>query len=374
MSRFIQLHLLTSYPPSNLNRDDLGRPKTAIHGGRQRLRVSSQCLKRRWRTSDLFEEAFSDHMGTRTKEMGRHIYQRLIEEGVDEDDAEAWAEDIIDQFGKRKRSRKDAPLRNLELEQLAHFSPEERDDISSLVETVAEEDRAPTDDELDLLRSDHKAVDIGMFGRMLADSKEYNADGAVQVSHAITVHEAEVEGDYFSAVDDLNDGFLEAVDELNAADAPGARDDQGAAHLGEKEFGSGVFYLYVNIDRELLVNNLQEDEELADRAIRALTEAAATVAPSGMQNSYGSRARASYVLAERGTQQPRNLEAAFLSPVDGDDYLGEAVEQLEDVCEKMDRAYGKCADERYTLDVMGGEGTFDELLGFVAPRAEVSSQ
>jgi CRISPR system Cascade subunit CasC len=313
-------------------------------------------------------------MGTRTKEMGRHVYQRLRDEGVGEESAEEWAEEIIDQFGKRKRSRKDTPRRNLELEQLAHFSPEEREAINDLVETLAEEERAPSDEELELLRNTHKAVDIGMFGRMMADDKEYNADAAVQVAHAVTVHEAEVEGDYFSAVDDLNDGFMEAVDELNAADAPGARDDQGAAHLGEKEFGAGLFYLYVCIDRELLVDNLQEDEVLADTAIRALTESAATVAPSGMQNSYGSRARANYVMVEKGTQQPRNLSVAFLSPVDEDNYLSAAVEAIEETRDKMDRAYGQNADDRYVLDVMGGRGTFDELLDFVAPQAEVASQ
>ena len=71
MNRFMQLHLLTSYPPSNLNRDDLGRPKTAEMGGATRLRISSQSLKRAWRTSQVFEEAAKGHVGTRTKEMGR---------------------------------------------------------------------------------------------------------------------------------------------------------------------------------------------------------------------------------------------------------------------------------------------------------------
>jgi CRISPR system Cascade subunit CasC len=372
MSRFLQLHLLTSYPPSNLNRDDLGRPKTAYLGGRQRLRISSQCLKRRWRTSDLFQEALGSHMGTRTKEMGRNIYQRLRDEGVGKNDASDWAKKIIDPFGKRKRSRKDDPLRHLELEQLAHFSPEERAAINELVETIAEEEREPTDEELDLLRGDHKAVDIGLFGRMMASNNQYNDDGAVDVAHAITVHEAEVETDYFSAVDDLNAGFMAAVDELNAADAPGNGSDQGAAHLGEKEFGAGVFYLYIHVNRDLLVYNLEEDEALADTALRALTESAATVAPSGMQSSYGSHARASYVMAEKGDQQPRNLASAFLRPFDGEDPLAEAVDRLETTCERMDRAYGPAADERYVLDVMGERGTLNDLLTFVAPQAEVT--
>ena len=82
MSRFVQIHLLTSYPPANLNRDDLGRPKTAMMGGEPRLRVSSQSLKRAWRTSDVFESALKGHIGIRTKEMGVQIFNDLYEKGI----------------------------------------------------------------------------------------------------------------------------------------------------------------------------------------------------------------------------------------------------------------------------------------------------
>src|SRR5208283_742963 len=78
MAEFIQLHMLVSYPPSNLNRDDLGRPKTAVMGGTQRLRISSQSLKRAWRTSDIFTEHLKDHMGKRTKEMSVKVKEALI--------------------------------------------------------------------------------------------------------------------------------------------------------------------------------------------------------------------------------------------------------------------------------------------------------
>jgi CRISPR system Cascade subunit CasC len=84
MSRYIQLHILTSYPPSNLNRDDTGRPKTAVVGDSVRLRISSQSLKRAWRTSDIFESVLKGHIGTRTKEMGVHVYQTLARQGVSE--------------------------------------------------------------------------------------------------------------------------------------------------------------------------------------------------------------------------------------------------------------------------------------------------
>ena len=100
MERFIQLHLLTSYPPANLNRDDLGRPKTAKMGGVDRLRVSSQSLKRAWRTSSIFEQALSGHIGSRTKEMGLKIYDQLKEKGIEHKQALEWSKPIAEEIGR----------------------------------------------------------------------------------------------------------------------------------------------------------------------------------------------------------------------------------------------------------------------------------
>src|SRR5262245_3011068 len=163
MSQFIQLHLLTSYPPANLNRDDLGRPKTAVMGGVQRLRVSSQSLKRAWRTSEIFKRALEGHVGTRTKEMGTKVRDRLKEAGVPEADAAKWAEAIAERFGELKR---DAVPK---IEQLVHFSPAEVTAVDALTEVLISEQRPPRDDELKrLLQARHSAADIALFGRMLA--------------------------------------------------------------------------------------------------------------------------------------------------------------------------------------------------------------
>ena len=106
MKRFIQLHILTSYPPANLNRDDLGRPKTAKMGGVDRLRVSSQSLKRHWRTSDLFQSALQGHLGQRTKLLGKRVFDQMVEQGVPEKKAVAWAKEIAAVFGKSKNQQK----------------------------------------------------------------------------------------------------------------------------------------------------------------------------------------------------------------------------------------------------------------------------
>ena len=186
MSRFVQLHVLTNYPPSNLNRDDTGRPKTALVGDATRLRISSQSQKRAWRTSDIFTTALAGHVGTRTKRMGREVFDALKKAGSAEKAAREWARSIAGQFGKIKSDKKTENDEDLEIEQLAHFGTEEQAAIESLVQACAARNSAPTDEELKLLRKPQQAADIAMFGRMLADNPLFNVEAAVQVSHAIT--------------------------------------------------------------------------------------------------------------------------------------------------------------------------------------------
>lgn len=342
MTRFVQLHLLTSYPPANLNRDDLGNPKIARLGGIERLRVSSQSLKRAWRTSELFQQALAGSIGTRTKRLGVEAFEALSKAGVAEKQAREWAGQIAKVFGAVK---KDNPL---EIEQLVHVAPEERATLDALVATLAQEKRAPSEDELDALLHTQTAVDIAMFGRMLASKTQHNGEAAVQVAHAIGVHASAIEDDYFTAVDDLN------------------QNESGAAHIGESGFAAAVFYQYLCIDCDLLKKNLGGDEALTAKALRALVQAALTVGPSGKQNSYASRAYAHYALAEKGPQQPRSLSLAFVKPVSGGDYASEAVEVLERLRDNMDKVYGTCAEGRNQFNVLTGEGSLAELLDFVA--------
>ena len=350
MSRFIQLHLLTSYPPSNLNRDDTGRPKTALVGDANRLRISSQSLKRAWRTSEAFEAALIGSLGTRTKLMGKEVFKQLIDGGVSEKNARDWAKEIAKRFGKAKSDKKVENDVDLEIEQLVHFSPDEIDAIKALTSKLVAGGEKPTEDELKLLCHPRRAVDIAMFGRMLADSAEFNVEAAVQVAHAITVHKAAVEDDYFSAVDDLN-----------------RREDTGASHIGERGFGAGLFYLYVSIDRESLKKNLGGDAALTARALEAFINAVTKVSPTGMQNSFASRSYAGYVLAEKGNQQPRSLAQAFLKPVKpfGDEGIfDKAVGAIESRFQNFDAVYGACADSRYTVNVEKPEGSIAELVRF----------
>lgn len=381
MTKFVQIHTLVSYPPSNLNRDDLGRPKTAVMGGTQRLRVSSQSLKRAWRTSDIFMQSFNDNFGIRTKEMGPYLIKALtsgvklidlindiddakeVNPKVSEDIAKEWVEYIAGSFGKVEDEA------SLKTEQIVHFCPEEILSIDEIIMRIATHDIS-LDEVLASLRKEKKkdakkrnynnilklllknqtAVDIAMFGRMLASNPKFNTEAAVQVSHAITVNEVAVEDDYFTAVDDLNRG----------------EDNMGSAHLGETEFASGLFYTYVCVDRELLENNLGGDQELANKALCALVEAMAKVSPTGKQNSFASRAYASYMMIEKGNQQPRSLSVSYLEPVKGKSMLKNAVEALKQTNEKMEQVYGDCCEERLDMNAYTGEGSLEEMLKFLS--------
>lgn len=377
MSRFIQLHLLTAYPPANLNRDDMGSPKTAKMGGYDRLRVSSQCLKRTWRTSESFEQALEGHIGIRTKEMGLKAYQQMTNKGVAHKKALEWTQAIAGVFGKLKqlpKKEKDElkklpadsaerikkELVELEIEQLAFFDTQEEQDILNLADKIAEREEEANSEELNLLRKKVTDVDIALFGRMLTKSDtgnsltKYCMEAACQVAHAISVHPIVIEDDYFTAVDDLNDGM----------------EDVGAAHIGETRFAAALFYSYICINRELLIENLDGDETLANKAIRALTEAAVKVAPEGKQNSFASRAYASYVLAEKGNQQPRSLSVAYLKPIidrENKDFIADSIVALITQKDNFDKVYGACADSRCELNVTNPDGsTLTELLDFVS--------
>ncbi|HEJ9659852.1 TPA: type I-E CRISPR-associated protein Cas7/Cse4/CasC [Proteus mirabilis] len=343
MSQFIQLHILTSYAPSNLNRDDLGRPKTAIMGGFERLRISSQSLKRHWRTSELFNIALSGNIGIRTKKFGLQLYDALIEGGVSEKNAKKWVGLIIEQYGKIKKD-------SIETEQLVHISHLEKSLAFDLINLLIKEQREPTKQELESLKTINTSVDIALFGRMLASAPKYNIEAACQVAHAISVHSTVIEDDYFTAVDDLNNGET----------------DTGSAHIGEAGFAAALFYSYICINKTQLIESLDGNEELANKAIQALTEVAIKVSPTGKQNSFASRAYASYVLAEKGSYQPRSLSVAFLKPIDDEDMENAAINALNFRMENFDKVYGTCADSRYQLNAVQGEGSLSGLLQFVA--------
>ena len=266
---------------------------------------------------------------------------------MEEAEALKVARQIAGKFGKLKSESDNEPTF---IEQLAFVSQEEQQKAFGLANRALSEETLPEPRPEDLLQRADTAADIAMFGRMLADNPKFNREAAVQVAHAITTHRAIAEDDYYTAIDDLK-----------SREEP---EDAGAGFIGVQEFGSGVFYLYVCIDRDLLSRNLDGDDAIRNASLSALIEAAATISPGGKQNSFASRARAFYVLAEKGTAQPRSLAAAFLKPVRGSDYGEDSIAALEEYRDRLDTAYGNCADGRYTMHIDRGEGNLSGLLEF----------
>jgi CRISPR system Cascade subunit CasC len=350
MTTFKQIHFLTAYPPSNLNRDDLGRPKSAIIGGTTRLRISSQSLKRAWRTSEVFAERLDGNIGTRTKEIGILVYKSLIEKGVSEAKSREYGQMIGGHFGKLQKEDKKDPMKGMRSEQLFYFSPRELNAINALIVRIAAGEEISKELIVETLIHEGGAADIALFGRMLAskdNQADYTVEAAAQVAHPFSVQRVSIEDDYFTAVDDLNKG-------------------EGAGHIGVAEFSSGLFYGYVCVNQDLLLENLRGDKALARATLQALLESIATIAPSGKQNSYGSRAYASYVMAERGSRQPRSLSVAYLSPItDTKDMLRAAIERIEDVRTSMDSTFGACAEAVRVLNVPAKAGTLADLMSFI---------
>lgn len=345
MSRFVQIHLLTHYPPSNPNRDDLGRPKTAIVGGMQRQRISSQAMKRALRTSTVFVEALAGNTGERTQRLGEVLRDHLMAGGADEAAATAAARTVAAAFGKLKKD-------GAQTEQLAFVSPQEKARALQLAEKALAGEKLPEKDlAREVLQRADGAVDIAMFGRMLADNPDYNREAAVQVSHALTTNAVIIEDDYYTAVDDLKR----------------ADEDAGAGFVGEAGFGSGVYYLHVCINVELLKRNLDGDAKLARRGVESLVKALGQAVPSGKINSFSNHVRPEFMLVERGDGQPLNLFSAFETPVSGPGLMEGSVTRLTARRKAFSESYGQWWDDDLHLRV-GEEGaaTLEALAAFAA--------
>lgn len=309
MSLFIELHLIQNFAPSNLNRDDTGAPKDAIFGGQRRARVSSQCFKRSIRLAAAELGTIPTEFGSvRTKKLKELLQQRLTEVGRPE--AGPQIETALAAAGLKVKE-------DGKTEYLLFLGQGEIEGLSGLIHEHWELLGAPATDDTKKTKKQakasappevvkaakavldgQKAVDVALFGRMLADLPEVNQYAACQVAHAISTHRVEREFDYFTAVDDKGD-----VDET------------GAGMIGQVEFNSATFYRYAVIDPRKLVENLKGDRELALTGIGAFTEAMARAIPTGKQNSFAAHNPPSFIGVAIRHASPFNLANAFEKPV-----------------------------------------------------------
>lgn len=299
----IDVHVLQTVPPSNLNRDDTGSPKTAVYGGVRRARVSSQAWKRATRR-DFAELLDSSELGTRTKRVVELLGDRIVaaRPGTSDEQAQAAAAEVLTTAGitvKEPRNKKGAPP---ESGYLLFLSAQQIDALARVAVESLNGAAKPDKKAAQALVKDKNSVDLALFGRMVADVTDLNVDAACQVAHALSTHAVQPEYDYFTAVDDHK-----AADE---------EEDAGAGMIGTVEFTSATLYRYATVDVDLLAKNLG-DPAATERAVDAFLRAFATSMPTGKQNTFANRTLPDAVLVTVREDQPVSYVGAFEDPVTG---------------------------------------------------------
>ncbi|MBR6186631.1 MAG: type I-E CRISPR-associated protein Cas7/Cse4/CasC [Clostridia bacterium] len=332
----IEIHMLKNYPPVNLNRDDGGAPKTCFFGGVQRGRVSSQCLKRSWRTSDIFRSLGS--FGIRTRTMPALVGERLAAMGVSPEFVEEAEKKLTGVANKEGTINKKGSMTT----QIVFYSDEEIARITDAVKAAIDQDgtlkafkdRKPKEfDQLKACAKDRPiTADIALFGRMVTSDYFADVDAAMQVAHAISTHAVNRESDYFTAVDDL----------LGQSD-----DSTGAGMIGDVDYNSCCYYEYAALDTDILRENLNccpDRESLIAKLIPVLLRAMAYTNPSGKQNTFAGQVLPDAVMVEcKKDKIPLSYVNAFEEPVSAwgnrPDLVKNSVKKLAEHVDCMDHAY-----------------------------------
>jgi CRISPR system Cascade subunit CasC len=383
-ARFIQIHTLTSYPATLLNRDDAGFAKVLPFGGKVRTRISSQCLKAHWRRFDgsggLVELELPDSVRSR-RTFERFVQKPLIEAGHDAGIVDQVVTEIMKELGAPPGK---TPLRS---GQVTVLGRPEIEFVRGLAESLVLEGAAPStkgwlkkrlgkDGMANLSAVPSAGLSAALFGRMVTGDILARSDAAVHVAHAFTVHEQEHETDYFSAVDDLLGGDDDQDAEL------------GSGHIGTADLTTGLFYGYVVVDVPLLVSNLtgcarrewkDQDRALAGEIVARLVRVICTVSPGAKLGSTAPHAYALACLVEAGDAVPRTLANAFAKPVPTrGNLLEDAYRALGGHVNELDAIYGRDGARRFfgvgateaLREQIGaqGPGTLADVAGWCAEQ------
>lgn len=331
--RFLQIHSLHGYASVLLNRDDSGLAKRIRYGGKIRTRISSQCLKRHWRMADdIYSLANID--GAIAASRSRETVTRKVIDPLRSEFESELVDKIESEFQravygpKGDSSRQPLLLGEPEITYLAKearsFAENHTGDLKDTEKTLKEWGQQSKQN-FKQMREACKlpgGLVSALFGRMVTSDPEANIDAAVHVAHAFTVHEEESESDYFTVVDDL-----QRIDE-----------DSGADHIGETELTSGIFYGYVVIDRQILLENLGGDTKMAGEVTDRLVHLIATVSPGAKLGSTAPYDYSSWMLIEAGNRQPRSLAESFRNP--SEPRIDAAEKKLSDHIKNLDETYG----------------------------------
>lgn len=285
MSTFINIHTLISHPSSMMNRDDSGLQKTAIFGGTTRSRISSQCLKRAIRQSDIYRKAV-DEVSIRTNKFDE-LLALCIKELPDTD--AKLIEDVLLNLGSKVKKEKNKETGETKRE----FDAVQPYALGAIKEAIS---MVQAGTELKALKSiPHiPTIDVALSGRMDASCPDRNVEAAMSVAHSLTTHSADIEVDWFTACDDLA--------------------EQGSGHIGTTEFSSGVFYRYASINMDLLAENTQKSKQELSDIINTVVRCFAQVSPSAKQKTFAAHNHADFVMVTQ-SEQPLSLANAFRSAI-----------------------------------------------------------
>lgn len=328
---YVDIHVLQNVPPSCVNRDDAGSPKTAKYGGAVRARVSSQCWKHEIRK--YFKENFdAEKVGTRTKKICQMITDEIkkLNSAISDKNAQTAATTALDNAGIKLDKDGISAV-------LMFFSKAQAVALAKLaVDNIADKKAYKT------ALNSAPSVDMVLFGRMVATDADLNYDAAAQVAHAISTHAIHNEYDYFTAVDDLS-----------------GDDETGAGHLGTIEFNSSTLYRYSTVNAVELKKHLGGD---APGVVRKFAEAFIKSMPTGKQNTFANRTMPDYIYITLRKDQPVNLVGAFEKPIKGTEgYLENSKKEL---CIYADNLYEKydCAPVKsWNLDETALPKILEEL-------------
>lgn len=281
---FLDIHAIQTVPPSNINRDDTGSPKTAMYGGIRRSRVSSQSWKRAMRKYFLSESG--TNLGVRSLSVIKYVADIIMEKDqlVTEDAAMDMAEEIFNAAGVKTKDKKTKAL---------FFLGKKQAEALADAAIRGEKDKK----ELQKLLRDNPAVDIALFGRMVADDPSLNEDASAQVAHAISTHGVQTEFDFYTAVDDM---------------AP--EDNAGAGMLGTIEYNSSTLYRYANVAVHELMNQLGDKEQTIDVA-KLFIKAFANSMPTGKINTFANQTLPQMLMINIRQDRPVNLVTAYEKPI-----------------------------------------------------------
>ena len=358
MSTYVDIHIIQSLPPSCVNRDDSGSPKSAVYGGVRRLRVSSQSWKRATRLyfNDLLD---AGGVGVRTKRVVEVLAERITEDAPELADAAAALAEGVFKAARIKlappRGKKDAPQ---ESGYLLFLSTSQIARLAGLAIASARGGEALDAKTVKKIFKEEHAVDIALFGRMVADDTDLNVDAACQVAHAISTHAAENEYDFFTAVDDDKSRSEE--------------EDAGAGMMGTVEFSSATMYRYATVNLDMLVENLGDDDA-ALRALEVFIKGFCLSMPTGKQNTFANRTLPEAVVVSVRDDQPVSLVGAFEKPIrtnEADGYLTRSVEALAEHARAIEDNYGLRPLAGFVVAPKGGDVLAPEGPDAPAPLGE----